>query len=132
MRITPNAGWLLLAAYLVAVGLLPLLNPRIAGLDSMVNLIAVAAGLFILIGRSIARRRASVAAAPFDGAGTGPRSPRLWRDGRSCAMVAIGVSSISPLAALIAGILILVMPRLLNYVIALYLILIGLIGVMGR
>lgn len=32
-------------------------------------------------------------------------------------------------AALIAGILILVMPRLLNYIVAIYLILIGLLGV---
>ena len=34
----------------------------------------------------------------------------------------------APLIALIAGILILIAPRILNYVIALYLILIGLIG----
>jgi hypothetical protein len=33
-----------------------------------------------------------------------------------------------PLVALIAGILILIMPRLLNYVIALYLIIIGVLG----
>ena len=33
-----------------------------------------------------------------------------------------------PLVALIAGILILVMPRLLNYVIAIYLIVIGVLG----
>jgi hypothetical protein len=37
----------------------------------------------------------------------------------------------SPLIALIAGILILVMPRLLNYVIALYLIITGLLGLFG-
>ncbi|HJU72048.1 MAG TPA: DUF3096 domain-containing protein, partial [Paucimonas sp.] len=36
--------------------------------------------------------------------------------------------SIVPLASLIAGILILIMPRLLNYIVALYLIAIGLIG----
>ena len=36
--------------------------------------------------------------------------------------------SIGPLVALIAGILILVMPRLLNYIVALYLILIGVLG----
>lgn len=36
-----------------------------------------------------------------------------------------------PLVALIAGILILVMPRLLNYIIALYLIVIGLVGLFG-
>jgi hypothetical protein len=34
------------------------------------------------------------------------------------------------LIALIAGILILVMPRLLNYIVALYLIIIGLIGLL--
>jgi hypothetical protein len=34
-----------------------------------------------------------------------------------------------PVIALIAGILILLMPRLLNYVIALYLIVIGILGV---
>ncbi len=35
-----------------------------------------------------------------------------------------------PLAALIAGILILVMPRLLNYIVAIYLIVIGVIGLL--
>jgi hypothetical protein len=39
--------------------------------------------------------------------------------------------SLAPLISLIAGILILVMPRLLNYIVALYLILIGLIGLFG-
>ena len=39
--------------------------------------------------------------------------------------------SLAPLVALIAGILILVMPRLLNYIVALYLILIGLLGLFG-
>ncbi len=33
-----------------------------------------------------------------------------------------------PLIALVAGILILIVPRLLNYIVALYLILIGLLG----
>ena len=37
---------------------------------------------------------------------------------------------ITPLIALIAGILILLMPRLLNYVVAIYLIAIGIIGLM--
>lgn len=36
--------------------------------------------------------------------------------------------SLAPLIALIAGILILVKPKLLNYVVAFYLILIGVIG----
>jgi hypothetical protein len=39
--------------------------------------------------------------------------------------------SLAPIVALIAGILILVMPKLLNYIIALYLIFIGLIGLFG-
>jgi len=39
--------------------------------------------------------------------------------------------SIGPLLALIAGILILVMPRLLNFIVAIYLIIIGLIGLLG-
>jgi len=40
----------------------------------------------------------------------------------------IDIVSIQPLIALIAGILILVVPRILNYVVAIYLIFIGLIG----
>ncbi|ARU30297.1 hypothetical protein CAP31_00475 [Sulfuriferula sp. AH1] len=39
--------------------------------------------------------------------------------------------SIGPLAALIAGILILLMPRLLNFIVAIYLIIIGLVGLFG-
>jgi hypothetical protein len=35
-----------------------------------------------------------------------------------------------PLVALIAGILILVMPRLLNYIVAIYLIVVGVMGLM--
>ena len=38
------------------------------------------------------------------------------------------IAHISPLVALIAGILILIMPRLLNYVVAIYLIVVGLTG----
>jgi hypothetical protein len=38
---------------------------------------------------------------------------------------------LQPVLALIAGILILVMPRLLNYIVALYLIVIGLVGLFG-
>ena len=39
--------------------------------------------------------------------------------------------SIGPLVSLLAGILILVMPRLLNYIVAIYLIVIGLLGLFG-
>ena len=38
----------------------------------------------------------------------------------------------SPIVSLIAGILILVFPRLLNYIVAIYLILVGLLGLIGR
>ncbi|ABD69172.1 conserved hypothetical protein [Rhodoferax ferrireducens T118] len=39
--------------------------------------------------------------------------------------------SLTPLISLIAGILILVMPKLLNFIVAIYLIMIGLIGLFG-
>jgi hypothetical protein len=39
--------------------------------------------------------------------------------------------SIGPIVSLIAGILILLIPRLLNYIVAIYLIVIGLIGLFG-
>jgi hypothetical protein len=39
--------------------------------------------------------------------------------------------NIGPIAALIAGILILIIPRLLNYIIAIYLIIVGLVGLFG-
>jgi Protein of unknown function (DUF3096) len=39
--------------------------------------------------------------------------------------------SIGPLVSLLAGILILVIPRLLNYIVAIYLIVIGLLGLFG-
>ena len=39
--------------------------------------------------------------------------------------------TLAPLVALIAGILILVAPRLLNFIVAIYLIVIGLIGLFG-
>ena len=38
---------------------------------------------------------------------------------------------LAPLVSLIAGIFILVMPKLLNYIVALYLIVIGLLGLFG-
>ena len=40
--------------------------------------------------------------------------------------------SLGPLISLIAGILILIMPRLLNYIVALYLIVIGALGLLGH
>jgi len=39
--------------------------------------------------------------------------------------------TIGPIVSLLAGILILVMPRLLNYIVAIYLIITGLLGLFG-
>jgi hypothetical protein len=39
--------------------------------------------------------------------------------------------TLGPLLALVAGILILVVPRLLNYIVAIYLIISGLVGLFG-
>ena len=39
--------------------------------------------------------------------------------------------SIGPLLALVAGIMILIIPRLLNFIVAVYLIVIGLLGLFG-
>ena len=40
-------------------------------------------------------------------------------------------ASLTPIISLIAGILILIVPRLLNYIVAIYLIIIGLVGLFG-
>jgi len=43
----------------------------------------------------------------------------------------VSMLTLTPLIALIAGILILIVPRLLNYIVAIYLIIIGLLGLFG-
>jgi hypothetical protein len=62
-----------------------------------------------------------------------PRALRKVRAGiQACKENTMNLSlSIGPLVSLIAGILILIMPRLLNYIVAIYLIVIGLIGLFG-
>ena len=42
--------------------------------------------------------------------------------------VTISIGHLQPVVALIAGVLILIMPRLLNYIVAIYLILVGILG----
>ena len=44
------------------------------------------------------------------------------------ALMAVNVVLLQPLIALVAGILILMIPRLLNYIVAIYLIVVGLVG----
>ena len=43
----------------------------------------------------------------------------------------LSIAHITPLVALIAGILILIMPRLLNFIVAIYLIIVGIVGLNG-
>ncbi len=42
--------------------------------------------------------------------------------------VTISIANLQPIVALVAGVLILIMPRLLNYIVALYLIVVGILG----
>jgi hypothetical protein len=63
-------------------------------------------------------------------------APRLVNGENPCQPFKRGITmniylSLGPLAALIAGILILAVPRLLNYIVALYLIIIGALGLFG-
>ena len=43
-------------------------------------------------------------------------------------MIVLGITHLQPLVALLAGVLILLVPRILNYVVAIYLIVDGIIG----
>jgi hypothetical protein len=58
-------------------------------------------------------------------------APPLLAQARGGA-VTIHYALAGPFLALLAGILILIVPRILNYIVAIYLILIGLIGIVGR
>jgi Protein of unknown function (DUF3096) len=57
-------------------------------------------------------------------------SSALQKNGTKGIVMNINLA-LTPLISLIAGILILIIPRLLNYIVALYLIVIGLIGLFG-
>ena len=51
MHITHNIGFLLLAVWLILYGLIALLSLSFAGLWIIMGLLAIAAGIFILIQR---------------------------------------------------------------------------------
>jgi hypothetical protein len=51
MHITHNIGFLLLAIWLILYGLIGLLSLSFAGLGIIMALLAIAAGIFILLGR---------------------------------------------------------------------------------
>ena len=58
--------------------------------------------------------------------------PRRFDESGNGKETAMNLSlSIGPLVSLLAGILILIMPKLLNYIVAVYLIVIGLLGLFG-
>ena len=49
--VTKNRGMLLLSIYLIASGIIPLLHLSFANMDIVLAVLAIAAGVFILIGR---------------------------------------------------------------------------------
>jgi len=51
MKLTRNIGMLLLAAWLVLTGLVPLLNLSFSGLGTLMAVLAIAAGVLIVVGR---------------------------------------------------------------------------------
>ena len=51
MRLTKNLGMLLLAIWLILTGLVPLLNLSFSGLGTLMAILAIAAGVCIVIGR---------------------------------------------------------------------------------
>jgi hypothetical protein len=51
MRLTKNIGMILLAIWLILSGLIPLLNFSFSGLGMLMAILAIAAGVFIVIGR---------------------------------------------------------------------------------
>jgi DUF3096 family protein len=59
---------------------------------------------------------------------TGEPVFRCYRRPNRMPPMVINLVRLQPLVALLAGVLILLVPRILNYVIAIYLILIGLVG----
>ena len=50
MKLTKNIGMLLLGIWLVLSGLIPLLHPSFSGLGTLMAILAIAAGVFILLG----------------------------------------------------------------------------------
>lgn len=51
MKFNRNIGFLLLAIFLILYGLIALLGLSFAGLGIVMGLLAIAAGIFILLGR---------------------------------------------------------------------------------
>ena len=54
MKLTRNLGMLLLGIWLILDGLVPLLHLSFSGLGTLMAILAIAAGAFILVGRDVA------------------------------------------------------------------------------
>jgi hypothetical protein len=50
-KLTKNLGMLLLGSWLIVGGLIPLLNLSFSGLGTLMAILAIAAGVLILLGR---------------------------------------------------------------------------------
>lgn len=50
-KLTKNLGMLLLGGWLILSGLIPLLSLSFSGLGTLMSILALAAGVFILVGR---------------------------------------------------------------------------------
>ena len=51
MKVIRNLGLLLLAAWLILTGLIPLLNLSFSGLGTLMAILSIAAGILIVVGR---------------------------------------------------------------------------------
>ena len=51
MKITKNIGMLLLGIWLIATGLIPLLDLSFSGLGTIMAILAIAAGALMIVGR---------------------------------------------------------------------------------
>ena len=51
MKLTRNVGMLLLAVWLIVTGLVPLLHFSFSGLGTVMAILAIAAGVLIIVGR---------------------------------------------------------------------------------
>ena len=51
MKLTRNIGMLLLAVWLIMTGLIPLLHLSFSGLGTVMAILAIAAGVLIVVGR---------------------------------------------------------------------------------
>ena len=51
MKLTRNVGMLLLAVWLIVTGIVPLLDLSFSGLGTVMAILAIAAGVLIVVGR---------------------------------------------------------------------------------